>query len=220
MAYLDELLTQTEKNIIALRSMNKHSRETIGNSRFGATAEAIDSLYTAVKLLREQLGRVMAAVEGAPEGLGTARSATEGAEADSPPTLAQLQTIAGEWAVATFPHVSTGHTIRHLVREVAELAASAVAFSSPNAASQGVEMLVEDFRATFNRALLARAGRDPDPGPEAADCLLLLLSLAHRSGFDLDALAVEKLTDLHAREYAPGPTRAGEEGPPGYRRVK
>ena len=103
----------------------------------------------------------------------------------------------GTWAVRTFPQATTKTIISHLIREVQELV---------SAATEGPQ---DEITRTID---LAR---------EAADIYLLLLHLAHRRDFSLDAFATEKFRVNQARTWgqpdAEGVVehvrdRAGEEG--------
>lgn len=78
--------------------------------------------------------------------------------------LDRVQAIVGKWANETFPDADNDSITSHLTDEVEELANAA------HVDAEGMGNIEE----------------------EAADCLLLLLHLAHRNGFSLfDAAAVK-----------------------------
>ena len=78
--------------------------------------------------------------------------------------LLPFQTETGTWARTTFPTATPTSWVKHLAREVGELAES----------------------------------QDP---AEAADCLILLLGLAHVQGYDLMAEAQHKMEINRRRKW-------------------
>lgn len=84
----------------------------------------------------------------------------------------RFQSEVGAWAEQTFPQSTNKSIITHLHREVAELESCEI-FGAPMSFWQD----------------------------EAADCLLLLLHLAHRQGFDLLAAGVAKFRVNQRREW-------------------
>lgn len=95
--------------------------------------------------------------------------------------LDKLQRGVGEWGKRTFPQSHAGSIVKHLTEEVAEL------------------------RAAVERMPLATDAH----AEEAADCLLLLLHLAHRSGFSLFDAAVVKFSINRQRTWE---TDGGDKG--------
>lgn len=123
-----------------------------------------------------------------------------GAEAPMPIGLDWFQMHVGSWANETFPR-STPHTIaRHLFREAVELCLA----TSPAGTNFGelVGGLEGDLRRGIQRDLDEGGHDDPRAVlAESADVCLLLLHLAHRSGFSLLAVAHTKHEANRAREW-------------------
>ncbi len=89
--------------------------------------------------------------------------------------MADLQDFAGRlnaWAARTFPNATTDGAVQHLLDEAAELELS--------------------ITLGMGRPLMAE---------EAADCLILLLRVAHLEGFDLLAAAERKFEELQMRTW-------------------
>ena len=89
-----------------------------------------------------------------------------------------LQDETGTWGDATFPLSTARSVMAHLTDEIDELAVE-----------------VDTFGATTeptNRSALAE---------EAADCMLLLLHIAHKCGFDLETAARAKLERNRMRHW-------------------
>lgn len=87
--------------------------------------------------------------------------------------LNDLQRRVGEWGEATFPTATNASIIRHLYDELDEL----------------------------DRAFSADGDRAMQVSEEAADCLLILLYVAHRWGFSLIESAEVKMIVNRARTW-------------------
>lgn len=83
--------------------------------------------------------------------------------------LDRVQHRVGEWAARTFPRATNDSITSHVIEEAEELATAA------HVDDDGIGEI----------------------GEEAADCLLLLLHLAHRNGFSLcDAMAAKHAVNV------------------------
>jgi len=89
-----------------------------------------------------------------------------------------LQDETGTWGDATFPRSTARSVMAHLTEEIDELAVEVEAFGA-NAVPTNRDALAE----------------------EAADCMLLLLHIAHKCGFDLEKAARAKLECNRARTW-------------------
>lgn len=102
----------------------------------------------------------------------------------------------GRWAEETFGQ-STPHSVaRHLFREACELCFA-------TAGGESYTLVRDLLRDLFTEAekARARASSPQDVPKEAADILLLLLHLAHKSGFSLLAVAHTKFEENKARQW-------------------
>jgi NTP pyrophosphatase (non-canonical NTP hydrolase) len=105
-----------------------------------------------------------------------------------------LQKRVGEWADAAFPRSTIGTMLRHLKAEIQEL-------------DEATDAMSDRYIAGMKAAI----ARDEDPATvmlqtthtaeEAADVLLILLHIAHRSGFDLLAAAEAKFAECQKRTW-------------------
>jgi len=90
------------------------------------------------------------------------------------PTLSDLQLAVGNWGAVTFPGATYEQMLAHLSEEVNELA-FAIVYNAPESIAE-----------------------------ETADCLLLLLHVAYKTGFDLFEAASRKHTiNLNRRWMVP-----------------
>lgn len=97
-------------------------------------------------------------------------------------TLDELQKAVGEWGVSTFPH-STVETIHlHLMREVDELGAD-------------LEKWDRQQRPVKSDV------HWPTVVEELADCVLLMLHIAHRRRFSFGAVLEQKFAINQTREW-------------------
>lgn len=83
----------------------------------------------------------------------------------------ELQRELGEWARATFPHGTSESILAHLKEEIGELEAAIQPARSPRG----------------YRTRRASSERYDAIGEEIADCIILLLHLAHRHGIIAEA---------------------------------
>jgi NTP pyrophosphatase (non-canonical NTP hydrolase) len=93
--------------------------------------------------------------------------------------LSEFQKHVGEWNVATFPDSSTTGHMNHIKQEVDELDAE-------------LKLLVINPTQSIRNV-----------AEEAADVFILLLSLAHKFGFDLLTAASDKHRILKNRTWHP-----------------
>lgn len=103
-------------------------------------------------------------------------------------TLNELQLETGTWADATFPSSTPLTILSHFEEEANELLETWLALpGEPH---------------TFPPSI-------SDVAEEAADCLLLLLHLAHKTGFSLFDAAEHKLAVNRQRKWKAEPEAAG-----------
>jgi len=93
--------------------------------------------------------------------------------------FAGLQRSVGEWANQTFARATDASIVAHLRREVAEL----------------------DTLARWRTERPDIAWNDDNYAEEMADCLLLLLHLAHRNGVNLEEAARRKYAVNRQRHW-------------------
>lgn len=101
----------------------------------------------------------------------------------------ELQREIGTWAEITFPRQTSASIVAHLWREYDELA--------DTVHDRNVRDLIEG--ADLADAVHLRQARDVDE--EAADCLILLMALAHLCGFDLLDAAEAKMQVNRERRW-------------------
>jgi NTP pyrophosphatase (non-canonical NTP hydrolase) len=118
--------------------------------------------------------------------------APEGSDLDT------FQRIVGEWQTRTFPNADNISVARHLEEEAAEVVDAAVMYAIDLSTGYAPE---ETTTAMIQE--------------EAADCLLLLMTLANRNGFSLFDAAQEKFAINQQRTWNVvadgGYTKHGEE---------
>lgn len=117
--------------------------------------------------------------------------------APMPIGLDHFQHQVGSWGKETFPESTTHSTARHIFREAVELCVATM--------PRGMLMtaLFDDLKGDIQATdRLGQRRSDPHgPPEESADILLLLLSLAHKSGFSLLAVAHTKHQENQARRW-------------------
>lgn len=112
--------------------------------------------------------------------------------------LDHFQRQVGEWAEGTFPHATTHTIARHLFREAVELC---IATMPPGALTTTLYAYLK-AEAFDQIDRIGERRRDPHATPaESADVFLLLLHLAHKSGYSLLAVAHTKHQENRAREW-------------------
>jgi hypothetical protein len=200
---LAERITQAEKALVGLRAANRAAGSG-PSARIDLAAKALEGVLEALLVVGIELAGLDRRLQATETALTRRENAAARKEAarprpDIPPIgLDSFQQRVGAWAEATFPAASSHTKARHLLREAVELCAATMP-EDGNPATLDMR-LCKDVRRTLERAL-ARP-RDPQDGPrEAADILLLLLHLAHGSGFSLLSMAGQKFAEVQARDW-------------------
>lgn len=195
---LAERITQAEKALVGLRAANRAAGSG-PSARIDLAAKALEGVLEALLVVGIELAGLDRRLQATETALTRRENAAARPRPDIPPIgLDSFQYRVGAWADATFPAASSHTKARHLLREAVELCAATMP-EDGNPATLDMR-LCKDVRQTLERAL-ARP-RDPQDGPrEAADILLLLLHLAHGSGFSLLSMAGQKFTEVQARDW-------------------
>jgi len=116
-------------------------------------------------------------------------AAPEGRTVEPNNDLDRIQRIIGEWGSRTFPQATNDSIAAHLEDEAMELREVAGQQHEPLLRSEKYEL-----------------------AQEAADCLLLLLHLAHRNGFSLFDAAAAKFAVNERRTWQAEPNDRGYMG--------
>ena len=148
--------------------------------------EADPPLADAVKAARKEIAFIASAARSHrdygsfADDLAARLARAEARAAQRHPPLHDLQATVYDWGTATFPDATNGSIAAHLRSEVTELQAA---------------ISLQNMKEPWEPDYLAGVAE------EAADCLLLLLHLAQRLGFDLQLAAQEKFAVNQERSW-------------------